>query len=291
MNKKNLKILCIILLGLILIVYLSFKIDFFVRDFSLKKGVVQNDLIQKIFGEYRVLLAQVAMIKADEYFHGGLRNPIVKEGLIQELSLLSGVEYKAKEKYHVHADAHGEPQNKKHFKINKAPKNISHFNILPYLAATMQIGGHVHLGKDESPEAVPWYIYASKLNPKDPGIFALGGYWIGRAITQPDKGIAFLLEGLRHNPGSWEIANEIAMIYLVEKKDMELALAYSLMALKFLEKPESDEYERFKALSMAAYCYEELGKTKEAVIFREKVKKIQELKALRVHKKYQESVE
>lgn len=264
---KKIKIFFIILASLFFLSRLSFHIDHFYTQCEALNKKNSSDILNRIFGGYRIILSRLAIIKSEEYLHGGIPHPAYHDAFI-------GLH----DSHNHHGDHHDCDHDHatlvKRPEINKAPKHISPWNILPYMSEKMKIDAHIHLSSHEAHEIIPWYIYAVRLNPKDTQAFSVGGYWIGRVLEQPDKGIAFLKKGLKANPQSWEIANEIAMIYLAEKNDYQNALQYALKAFHFLEEQSDQKFEKFKSVLTVAYCYEMLGDLQEAMIFRKKAEKI-----------------
>lgn len=267
---RKIKIFLILFLGVVTLLNLSFHIDHFYENATDSKESRSPDLIHRFFGAYRIILSRLAIIKSEEYLHGGIPHPAYHDAFLQL--------HENEDHHNHHLDCGCSHENKDFYgmrpEINKAPEHVSIWNILPYIAEKMKIDAHIHLSSYEAHEIIPWYVYAVRLNPKDTGAFATGGYWIGRVLEQPDKGLVFLKEGLRANPQSWEIANEIAMIYLAEKNDYQNALDYALKAFKFLEYESNQKLEKLKSALTAAYCHEMLGNNQEAAIFKEKAEKI-----------------
>lgn len=82
----------------------------------------------------------------------------------------------------------------------------------------------------DSDQTLPMYRVAAALDPQLIAAYTLGASFLYRAGKYPDAALAFLLEGERNNPSSFEIQVELGHIYLVGKKDYAGAAVHLLRA-------------------------------------------------------------
>lgn len=95
----------------------------------------------------------------------------------------------------------------------------------------------------------PYYWMATRLDPH----FAIAYYfasWFLCRFGQPEKGYELALEGLRNNPTSPELQQNLAQIYLFFKKDPRKAIYHIEKALEMNPDPgDRAVYRNFKQLA------------------------------------------
>src|SRR5690606_26355717 len=87
-------------------------------------------------------------------------------------------------------------------------------------------------GAGDEREMLPWLKIAAELDPYRPQSYTVASYWLRTRLNKPAEAEAFLREGWRLNPDSYEILFELGRIYREHHKDTvrarnlwELALA------------------------------------------------------------------
>ncbi|MFH1150121.1 MAG: hypothetical protein V1748_06590 [Actinomycetota bacterium] len=98
---------------------------------------------------------------------------------------------------------------------------------------------HEYLGGSVMKEQAlyPYYWLMTRLDPH----FVMPYYfasWILCRMGKVDQGYELALEGLRNNPESWELQENLASIYLFFKRDPRKARYHLLQALRLTEDPE-----------------------------------------------------
>ena len=223
-------------------------IDNYNFSYLSKKGLIEKDILFKTIGEAKILFSNISYITADIYFHGGLGGFTEKE-----------------EECISHP---GEPHEHAHEHIP-----VPRVNFLAKLAEKIELHGHRHLSGAEEKETLPWFYYATKLNPHNIDAYVVGGYWAGMMLDRPDEGIRFLKEGLRYNPDSWKIHAEIAKIYFKKKEDYEKAIIYYEKAHSLITSKNADRYDKRGVLTFLGVCYEKKGEKSKAIdVYREILK-------------------
>ena len=123
--------------------------------------------------------------------------------------------------YHVHSHTLAIPSRREDFRgiLGDLERSVK-----PYLNEKGEF-----YSKD-SDQSLPMYRVAAALDPQLVAAYTLGASFLYRAGKYPDAALAFLLEGERNNPSSFEIQVELGHIYLVGKKDYARAAVHLLHA-------------------------------------------------------------
>ena len=195
------------------------------------------------------------MIKSDEYMHGGITHPL--------WNTISD---------HNHHEHEGNCQSRKKIESMGKAAKIPGWNILLALADKIDIKDHIHLEGEDSIEMIPWYVYATKLDKHNTHAYALAGYWLNEVLGDSLKAFNFLLEGVEHNPDSWEIHKQIAMIYYVNEKDYLKALRYFANSYKNIKGIKKEAHERQGLRIFMIECFENLRPSKEAEMIIDELK-------------------
>lgn len=255
MHKGDFKnYICIgFLAGLLFL--LTPAIDNYRYDFFSKKGIFQKDMLYKMLGDARKILSRQSYVNADVYYHGGIYKK--DYGACKHIEHISSHSTDSQE----HAD------HREAFHKGSKPTGLSKLNILPRIGELIGITEHIHLYGEREKELLPWFYYAVRLDPNNVDAYVIGGYWIGSRLNKPEEAIKFLKEGATHNPGAWDIYNELGHIYLIVKKDYANALTNFKKAYALLTDDNSDKFDKRQICSFLAACYEKLGDIDNAVEF------------------------
>ncbi|HEU4752612.1 MAG TPA: hypothetical protein VFU47_05840 [Armatimonadota bacterium] len=127
--------------------------------------------------------------------------------------------------------------------------------------------GTAHFSKDQD-QMLPFYRLLTWADPHFVQGYTTGATFLCRAGQHPDEGIAFLLEGARNNPHSYELQMELGHFYLVYKKEYAAAEEHLRKAVEWAPKgtlSENDEEAVTDAYRWRALNFLEWGKPKEAV--------------------------
>jgi tetratricopeptide (TPR) repeat protein len=92
---------------------------------------------------------------------------------------------------------------------------------------------HTHLEGGEIREILPWLRISAELDPHRIDTYTVSSYWLRNSLGKVAEAEQFLREGLRNNPGSYELWYELGLLYRENLKDpvrsrnaWELALRY-----------------------------------------------------------------
>lgn len=66
---------------------------------------------------------------------------------------------------------------------------------------------------------LPWLQLSAELDRQNIESYTVGAYWLRKRLGKPDEAERFLRKGLRSNPQSPDLLNELGWLYLEEKND------------------------------------------------------------------------
>ena len=72
---------------------------------------------------------------------------------------------------------------------------------------------HQHLEGQNEREILPWLKISSDLDPQRIDTYTVAAYWLRRDLNKPVEAEKFLREGLRNNPGNYELLYELGRLY------------------------------------------------------------------------------
>ncbi|OIN98868.1 hypothetical protein AUJ66_00150 [Candidatus Desantisbacteria bacterium CG1_02_38_46] len=217
--------------------------------FHPQEEYAQQDLIYRMFGSLRGLLADWAFIKGEEYYHSGLPIRGLRTAGCLQIEMSKSREGHPEEREHEHET---EEQVKSDFYSN--------------LYSQIKITQHTHLSYAEEKEVLPWFYLQARFNPHDIQGYVLGGYWL-RRLGKPEEALRFLKEGEACNPASAQILTEIGALYY-KQKGYNQAIEYFERArqLWLTGKPPNlvtNDYassDRIYTFHLLGYLYEKTGK-------------------------------
>ncbi len=268
MGWRNIYSLIALPVLIFLLLMIAPAINAYNMAFSLDKGVYDQDMIYRLIGESRRIFSRVCMMRADEYFHGGvtLAAQKCKSGVEENMNDHDAHGHDASgHDAHGH-DAHEHAGDPSAFKQVQAIRGVPRWNFLLYLGELINIDKHMHLSGAERKEMVPWYVFATQLDPHNIHAYVIGGYWIGSVLKKPEAGIDFLSTGLRRNPDAWKLYVSLGQIYLQEKHDHAQALRHFQKAASLFTEENVTRHESWQVYLYIAACHEWLGNKEKALI-------------------------
>ena len=185
-----------------------------------------DNVFSVLFGDGRRLFANQFFTMADVYFHSGyypsifdLRNEDGPKEIVAES--------------HGHTDS-PEDELKEDF-LGKPKDWIDRFG------RHFRITEHTHLEHMNEREILPWLRLAADMDPQKIETYTVGSYFMRLHLKQPLQAEAFLREGLRNNPNSYEILFELGRLYNENYHDTSRARNVWQMALnKWYERVKND---------------------------------------------------
>ncbi len=223
-----------------------------------------------LMGDSRRMFATHFFEKADATFHGGLA-PSIFDAPMKE-----GTSHMTEE---IHTDPtqtnktdHHEEELPSFFQPPKDWIEAFGRNFFPVT--------HIHISDTgQEREILPWIKLASELDPQRIAPYITAAYWLRTRMGKPAEAEAFLREGLRNNPDSYEILLELGRIYRDNKKELPVAENLLELSLKKWHKQEAagmnpSEPVYRDTLGELVRLEEQQGNFKQMIIYLEEMKKI-----------------
>jgi hypothetical protein len=174
-----------------------------VEDWNAFRGQ-DNSLLALTLGDARRMFANHYFVKADVYFHSGYYPSIFDQAHTNETHIAeqAAKEPGAPEENEEDEDFLGKPRDwverfGRHFYITK----------------------HTHLANGNEREMLPWLKISAELDPQQVETYTVTAYWLREHLHEPREAEAFLREGLRANPDSYEILFELGRLQFENYQD------------------------------------------------------------------------
>ena len=92
-----------------------------------------------------------------------------------------------------------------------------------------RITEHTHLEHSNEREILPWLRLAADTDPQKIETYTVGSFFMRTHLNRPREAEAFLREGLRNNPNSYEILFELGQLY--DENDHDIGRARDVWQL------------------------------------------------------------
>ena len=189
-----------------------------------------NNVFGVLFGDGRRMFANQFFTMADVYFHSGYYPSIFDqraEGTKEIVAESQG-----------HSDS---PDDELQEDFLGKPKDwIDRFG------RHFRITSHTHLEHSHEREILPWLRLAADMDPQMIQTYTVGAYFMCQHLNQPQQAEAFLREGLRNNPGNYEILFGLGRIYHDSYHDSNRARNIWQLALVSFMKQEPEQQKENK---------------------------------------------
>ncbi len=134
-------------------------------------------------------------------------------------------------------------------------------------------GGSDDLGKSSDVrEILPWLRLSAELDPNSIRTYTVTAYWLRERLGKIAESEHFLREGLRANPGSYEILFELGRVFAENHKDLARARKLWEAALRNWlaqesAKTEADKFPLIQIVSHLAVLEEAQGNLAKALTY------------------------
>jgi len=185
-----------------------------------------GDIFNVVLGDSRRMFAQSFYVKADAYYHSGYYPTMFDNN-------------DAFKTVHVAADTgavnshnHGDEEGFLGPKRNWIDAFGRHF--FPDRHTHLDEGGPADdlSGSDNVREILPWLKLSATLDPDNPQTYTVTAYWLRERMHKTAEAEAFLRDGLRQNPESYDILFELGRLYNESYHDTERARNVWELAVK-----------------------------------------------------------
>jgi hypothetical protein len=184
---------------------------------SMRLSRASGDIFKILLGDSRVLFANHFYVKADEYYHSGYYPTIFDNRDAFETPHMAADTGAVNSKNHgPEAGFLGPPRDwidafGRHF----FPDRHTHLD---------EGGPDGDLSSsDNVREILPWLKLSADLDPDNVQTFTVTAYWLRVRMHKVAEADAFLHEGLRHNPDSYDILFELGRLYDEDYHDTDRA--------------------------------------------------------------------
>ncbi len=166
-----------------------------------KRG--DENVLKLLLGDGRRLFANHFFVKADVSFHSGYYPSIFDQAQAptnsQHMTAAEG--------------SHTEEEHEKAMNFLKPPSDW-----IEAFGRHFQITEHTHLSGGKEREILPWLRLSAELDPERVDTYTVAAYWL-RGLGKVKEAEEFLRDGLRANPGSYEIMFELGRLYYESYQD------------------------------------------------------------------------
>ena len=200
------------------------------------------DVLSVVLGDARRFFANSSFVEADAYFHSGFYPTVFDDTKAFETPHMA--EDSGTVAGHNHGDETafmGKPLDWiDSFGRDFIPSRHTHLD---------QGGASDDLGESsEVGEILPWLKLSAELDPNDVRTYTVAAYWLRQRMGKVYEAEEFLREGLRANPGSYEILYELGRVCAENHHDTARARNIWVAALQNWQKQESEKAEPDKFL-------------------------------------------
>jgi tetratricopeptide (TPR) repeat protein len=186
--------------------------------------VKSDNVFSLLFGDGRRLFANQFFTMADVYFHSGYYPSIFDLREEGTKAIVTAT----------HGQVENEEQEKKADFLGKPKDWIDRFG------RHFHITEHTHLEHSNEREILPWLRLAADMDPQKIETYTVGSFFMRTHLNRPREAEAFLREGLRNNPGSYEILFDLGRLYDENDHDTGRARDVWRLALyKWSKDPEA----------------------------------------------------
>jgi len=229
--------------------FLAFRIDSEYHAGGVSSHGI-GSFIDKVLGETRNIVSNIAFAQADNYFHRGVTLP----------------HGESCDQFHNSVDANGTTDDI-HAKTQSGSIRKSRVDVDPLLKISkgLSIEAHSHLGTEDLKEILPWLYYANKIDPGNISIYTVTAYYLADRFGRVEEAVSFLRKGIANNPDSWELYADMGTLFYENLHDYVSAARSLERARHLLEASDHDKFDERKVLTPLAYSYLELGEETKAL--------------------------
>lgn len=180
-----------------------------------------EDVLALILGDARLALSRMLEEKAEEYFHGGVRD--------LNCTIHSDAGGHGHEEEHG-AEAHGaEARDTRdgphHDEEAHAQENVPPGDLWQWIDGQVHVQAHRELEGMAMVEVLPWFWAACRMSAKNTQAYESGAYVLASVLGKPEEGVRMLQEGIRKNPAKPELDFFLGELFFSKLHDMKRAEA------------------------------------------------------------------
>jgi tetratricopeptide (TPR) repeat protein len=187
-----------------------------------------GSVLQMLLGDSRKMFADQFLEQADVSFHSGYYPSIFDER-------------KARKSTGHMTNVEGSPEEEAHEKemsFMGPPRDA-----FEKFGRHFMITEHTHLEGGEQREILPWLRLSADLDPHRIDTYTVASFWLRTSLGKVKEAQEFLREGIRNNPGNYELWYELGSLYMDNLHDAEKARNAWELALRYWQQTESGKSE------------------------------------------------
>jgi len=174
-----------------------------------------TSLLDQVLGEARMTISDTMILKADEYFHGGVR---VTDCTHDHAHAANSLDLPGSA--HAHEGEHDHHEDEDEAR-SEAPRR----DLWGWVNTRIHIAEHRHVEGDQARELIPWYWAAVRIEPKNVHAYLLCASVVSQDLMNPSEAIHILEEGIRNNPADAELEIDAGCIHLNKLRNSPAAQA------------------------------------------------------------------
>ena len=207
---------------------------------GLPAGAASADPLSRVIGSAREAVGDTLFIKADEYFHGGVMHEHHRDESAADLAR-EGVFRKEGREHEARGDW-----------ISEVDHAIHAHELM-------------HLTKEKRQEMLPFFKWATSLDPYNVEAVLTAAYWLDREFGKMPEAAALLEKGVRDNPDSWELEHALAKMLSRDASGAGAAEPHFREALRKSAQKPLEDFERVSLEFDRAENLAALGRRDEAL--------------------------
>jgi tetratricopeptide (TPR) repeat protein len=246
-----------LVLGLLLVVSFTLATIIQPRTLAWSDRGKSGDVLKMLLGDGRRMFANHFFERADISFHSGYYPSIFdRREPSGKSAMASGKDEHA---------AHDEAEHEKEMAFLGQPRDW-----IEAFGRHFRVTEHTHLAKGQEREILPWLRLSAELDPQRIDTYTVAAYWLREQLGKVKEAEAFLREGQRSNPDSYEILFELGRLYYDGQHDIQRARNVWQLALrKWLQSESGKEkpnyFEQEKIAVHLARLEEDAGRFERAI--------------------------
>ncbi len=194
----------------------------------LNQNIDSGGVIKMLLGDSRKMFADQFLEQADVSFHSGYY-PSIFDGR------------KAPKSTEHMTDVEGTPAAEAHEKemsFMGPPRDL-----LEQFGRHFMVREHTHLQNGNEREILPWLRLSADLDPHRIDTYTVASFWLRNSLGKVDEAQEFLREGIKNNPGNYELWYELGSLYHDNRHDPAKARNAWELALRYWQQTEPPKAE------------------------------------------------
>ncbi len=199
-----------------------------------------EDVVALVLGDMRQELSNTLLDKAEEYYHGGVRDVACEHGLASQED--------ADEPGHEPGHDHHDHEATVHPPSGGGDPWV-------WIDGQVHVQEDRHLERGRAVELLPWFWGACRTSPQNVQAFLLGSYALSSMAGKPEEGVRLLEEGIQKNPACAELDFSLGELLFNSLHDAKRAEPFFLSAREKCHPVEGPAGENARILKLRTIFY------------------------------------